>query len=99
MPFSNLSSNFSVVNPEDFQHLLRDYADCKKQLASERRQSTKLRAENKGLKGLLEMATRSEKWWMLRAKDAMHEGQLLREEKLGIFRSKFGGHLIETVPN
>ena len=83
MPSSNLSPNLSAVNPEDIQQLLRDYADCKKQLAGERRQTVKLRADIQHLEKVAESGER----WMLRALEAMRESQPLKEVKLGINNS------------
>ena len=82
MTATNLPTNLCAVNPEDTQQLLRDLADCRRLLASERHQSAKVRAENKDLKEQLERATSSEKRWILKARDSMREGQFLREDLL-----------------
>ena len=101
MSSQNIPSNLSVVNPEDIQQLLRDYADCKKQLAGERRQNTKLRAENKDFEERLEKVAESGERWMFRALEAMRESQLLREDKIGsnIDATMVGKYLRESAPN
>ena len=84
MTANKVAPPLSEVNPEDLDFLLRDFADCRKQLALERQQSAKLRAEKKDAEERLEIVAQSGNRWMFRALEAMREGQLLREEKLGL---------------
>ena len=89
------------LSSEDLDFILRDLADCRKQLSLERQQSAKLRCEKKDAEDRLEKVAQSGERWMLRALEAMRESQLLREEKLGINVSAtmVGAYLRELAPS
>ena len=99
MTATNLSPNLSAVNPEDTQQLLRDLADCKKLLVSERQQVASLRAENKDLKQQLKQTDQDKQLGIFVAIHALRESQLLREEKVDLMNPRLSAIPMDTVPN
>ena len=81
MTANNLSSNLSEVKPQHQRKSLHPYALCQC-MGTDCVECLKERIDF--LEQELERSNHSEKQWMLKARDAMREGQLLREESLNI---------------